>query len=344
MPNVPSMSPELAARLAGIALGHVRREYPNKLDQVLTGPEDLASPRALHPIFYGSFDWHSAVHSHWLLARALRRWPGAENAAAIAARLDEAFTDPAVAGELAFLARPGSAGFERPYGWGWLLMLQAELDAGDGNDFRRWAAALSPLAAAFEARFAAWLPKALYPVRVGAHGSTAFALALAARYAPRARDPGFGAQLAAAARRWYGADRDAQGWEPSGVDFLSPTLMEAECMRRLMAPAEFAAWFEAFLPRLEAGEPRALFTPAEVSDRTDGQIAHLDGLNLSRAWCWRNLAGAAGPAARALMESAAERHLAAALPHLADHYMGEHWLASFALLALDDGFDSAPTA
>jgi DUF2891 family protein len=331
-----SLTPELAESFANIALGHVGREYPNKLDQVLTGAADLASPRALHPIFYGSFDWHSAVHGHWLLARVLRRFPDAPSAGAIAAWLDGAFIEANVAGELAFLARPSAAGFERPYGWAWLLMLQAELEALGLAGGRGWAPTLRPLARAFEARFQAWLPKATYPTRVGTHGSSAFALALAHRYAPFAADHDFGRVLAAAARRWFAADADARPFEPSGVDFLSPTLMEAECLRRLLPDEEFAVWFAAFLPRLANGEPAALFKPAEVSDRTDGQIAHLDGLNLSRAWCWRHLAEVAPADARPRLEGAAARHLAAALPHLADHYMGEHWLASFALLALDD--------
>jgi hypothetical protein len=331
-----TLTADVAARFASIALGHVGREYPNKLDQVLTGPADLAGPRALHPIFYGSFDWHSAVHSHWLLARVLRRFPDAAAAGDIRAWLAGAFTAENVAGELAYLARPSAGGFERPYGWAWLLMLQAELEAHETAEGRGWADALRPLARAFEARFAAWLPKATYPTRVGTHGSSAFALALAQRYAAFAGEPGFEPLLAETARRWFGADADARPFEPSGVDFLSPTLMEAECLRRLIPVDDFAAWFARFLPRLAEGEPATLFEPAMVSDRTDGQIAHLDGLNLSRAWCWRHLAGAAPAALRPRLLDAAERHLAAALPHLADHYMGEHWLASFALLALDE--------
>jgi hypothetical protein len=330
------LTPELANRFAGIALGHVGREYPNKLDHVIAGPVDLEGPRALHPIFYGSFDWHSSVHSHWLLARVLRRFPGLAEARRIAAWLDGAFTEANVAGELAYLARPSSGGFERPYGWAWLVMLQAELEQHETPAGRRWAASLRPLARTFEARFLAWLPKATYPVRVGTHGSSAFALALAHRYAPFAASPAFGAALTEAARRWFARDRDARPFEPNGVDFLSPTLMEAECLRRLLAPNEFAAWFADFLPNLARGEPATLFEPAQVSDRTDGQIAHLDGLNLSRAWCWRHVAEAAGPALRPQLLDAAARHLEAALPHLAEHYMGEHWLASFALLALDE--------
>jgi hypothetical protein len=328
-----SLTPDLAERLARIALGHVGREFPYKLDQVLTGPEDLATPRALHPIFWGSFDWHSSVHSHWLLARSLRRFPEIPAGGEIRAWLAGAFTAANVAGELAFLARPGAAGFERPYGWAWLLKLQAEMEAHPGE---AWAAALRPLARAFEARFTAWLPKATYPTRVGTHGSSAFALTLAHAYAPFAADGGFGERLRETAQRWYLADADARPFEPSGADFLSPTLMEAQCLRLSLAADDFAAWFAAFLPRLAEGEPSALFTPATVSDRSDGQIAHLDGLNLSRAWGWRHLA-AAGPAAlRPRLLAVAAAHLDAALPHLASDYMGEHWLASFALLALDD--------
>ena len=191
-----TMTPDLAERFAAIALGHVGREYPNKLDQVLTGAGDLQSPRALHPIFYGSFDWHSAVHSHWLLARMLRRFPDIAAAAAIRAWLDQAFTEANVAGELAYLARPGAGGFERPYGWAWLLMLQAELETHASDDGRRWAAALRPLARAFEARFLAWLPKATYPVRVGHArqlGLRPGRWRIAMRRSPA--DPGFGDAL-----------------------------------------------------------------------------------------------------------------------------------------------------
>jgi hypothetical protein len=333
------MTPALAGQFARIALGHVTREYPSKLDQVLAGPQDLAGPRALHPIFWGSFDWHSAVHSHWLLARLYRRFPDLEGAAAVRERLDEAFTLENVAGELAFLERPSSRGFERPYGWGWLLKLQAELERADFDDGRRWAGTLRPLARAFAQRFLDWLPKAHYPVRSGVHSSSAFAFILALDYAETARDAALAEALRASAAAWFARDADCQAWEPSGHDFLSPALTEAECMRRVLPPERFAPWFARFLPRLDKGEPRSLFEPARVSDRSDGQIAHLDGLNLSRAWCWRSLAGAAPEALRPRLLEAAERHLAAGLPHLDADYMGEHWLASFALLALDDGDD-----
>jgi hypothetical protein len=330
------LTADLAERFAAIALGHVGREFPNKLDQILAAEGDLATPRVLHPLFYGSFDWHSAVHSHWLLARVLRRHPDIAAAPAIREWLEQAFIEANVAGELAYLARPGAGGFERPYGWAWLVMLQAELEAHETPQGRRWAAALRPLSRAYEARFLAWLPMATYPVRVGTHGSSAFALTLAHRYAPFAADPGFGEALRDAGLRWFEADGDVRPLEPSGADFLSPTLITAECMRLTLPPDAFGAWFARYLPRLAEGEPQALFTPAVVSDRSDGQIAHLDGLSLSRAWCFRHLAEAAPAALRLQLETAAQAHLGAAMPHLADDYMGEHWLASFALLALDE--------
>ncbi|MFI4949409.1 MAG: DUF2891 domain-containing protein [Caulobacterales bacterium] len=327
------LTPELASSFARIALGHVTREYPNKLDHVLDGPADARGPRDLHPIFYGSFDWHSCVHSHWLLASLLRRAPGIAEADAIRARLDDAFTADKVAGEVAYLARPSSRGFVRPYGWGWLLKLQAELMA---HEDPRWAMTLRPLADAFAQRFRDFLPKAHYPIRTGVHSSTAFALALANDYARAAGDEALCALFAEKARAWYLADRDAPAWEPSGDDFLSATLVEAECLRRLLPPAEFAPWFRAFLPRAADRQPASLFTPAVVTDRSDGKIAHLDGLNFSRAWCWRELAATLAPndPLAAVAEAAAREHMAASLPHVAGDYMGEHWLASFALLAL----------
>ena len=212
------LTPSLAERLAGIALGHVTQEWPTKLDHLLRGAEDLRTPRDLHPIFFGSFDWHSSVHTHWLLARLLPHLPG--QAPAIRARFDAAFAPELVAGERAYLARPGTAGFERPYGWAWLLALHRALEALPEP---RWAAGLAPLAADFAARFHAWLPRATYPLRPGMHSNSAFALTLAADWAER-HDPALLALFAATARRWYGADADAQAWEPSGEDFLSPTL------------------------------------------------------------------------------------------------------------------------
>jgi hypothetical protein len=323
------LTPDLAAKLAGLALAHVRREYPYKLDHVMAGPEDVLPPRALHPIFHGSYDWHSCVHGYWLLLRLRREFPDLPEAAAIDALADEMLVPDKVAGELAYLSRPTSTGFERPYGWGWLLKLHAEAVRHDAP----WGAALAPLARAFAARFHAFLPKLTYPIRVGTHFNTAFALVLADDWARR-HDPALQALIGTRARDWFGGDRDCQAWEPGGDEFLSSALSEARLMQRVLGEG-FPAWFAAFLPRAAQREPASLFTPAVVSDRSDGKIVHLDGLNLSRAWCWRAIAaGVDDPGVRAAAGAAADDHIAASLPHVAGDYMGEHWLATFALLAL----------
>jgi len=328
-----TLNRDVAEKFAGLALAHVGREYPNKLDHVMAGDSDVRGPRALHPIFFGSFDWHSCVHGYWLLARLLRRYPHFSAASRIEALFAERISEANVAAECAYLARPASRGFERPYGWGWLLALQAELEqAADTSHAER----MRPLAEVFADRFKAFLPLADYPVRTGVHTSTAFALRLAADYAEPA-DPALYELMRDKALAWYGGDEDAQAWEPSQDDFLSPTLMEAECMRRFLAPSAFRAWFARFLPAAAEGAPATLFAPACVSDRSDGKIAHLDGLNFSRAWCLRAIASAheaESPLARRA-RAAADTHIAASLPHVAGDYMGEHWLATFALLALE---------
>jgi hypothetical protein len=327
------LTPELASRFATIALGHVTREYPNKLDHVLNGAADAQGPRALHPIFYGSFDWHSCVHGHWLLASLYRQFPHVEGLG-IRDLLDDQFTADKVRGELAYLSRPESRGFERPYGWAWLLMLAAELARHTSEEGRAWSVALAPLAEAFAERFLHFLPIASYPIRAGTHANTAFAMALAWDYAAVADDWPLAQAIAERAYRWYGQDVDCQAWEPDGDAFLSPALIEAECMRRILAPEEFRTWFARFLPDVGLEQPAALFAPAQVSDRSDGKIAHLDGLNLSRAWCWRGIATGLAEPEKAVALAAAERHLEASLPWVAGDYAGEHWLASFALLAL----------
>ncbi|HZZ35148.1 MAG TPA: DUF2891 domain-containing protein [Caulobacteraceae bacterium] len=325
---------QTAGRLARAALGHVGREYPNSLQHVLTDAADARTPRELHPIFYGSYDWHSCVHGHWLLASLLRLQPELAEADAIRAHFGAGYTQSAVEGELAYLDRPSARGFERPYGWAWLLKLEAELVAHDAD----WSRTMRPLAGAFVDRFTAFLPKADYPLRAGVHSNTAFALALCLDYARASGNGVFEGVVTDKARAWYGADAGCQAWEPSGDEFLSPALMEAELMRRILPPPEFGLWFARFLPEAGEGRPASLFTPAAVSDRSDGKIAHLDGLNLSRAWCWRGIASSLkdGDPVKARALSAAQTHLAASLPYVTGDYMGEHWLASFALLALMD--------
>ena len=326
----------IAEKFAALALAHVSREYPNIMQHALSGPADIVGPRQAHPIFFGSYDWHSCVHGYWLLARLVRRYPDLSAAAQIGSLFDERITAANVAGEIVYLVRPEARGFERPYGWGWLLALQCELDQHRNGAGARAAETLRPLAQTFADRFRAFLPLSDYPVRTGVHSSTAFALRLAADYA-EPNDPDLFMLMRDKVFAWYGEDQAAQAWEPSQDDFLSPTLMEAECMRRFLAPGAFAAWFEDFLPQASAGAPASLFSPARISDRTDGKIAHLDGLNFARAWCWRSIASALGeahPIAKRA-RAAADLHIGASLPHVAGDYMGEHWLATFALLALE---------
>ena len=330
------LTPAIASKFATLALAHLTREYPNKITHSLAGPQDVRSPRELHPIFYGSYDWHSCVHGYWLVLRLLDRYPELPQAAEIRTVVDAHFTPANVAGELAYLSLPHNRGFERPYGWAWLLALAGQLDAMRSPEAIRWAATLAPLTNAFIDRFTEFLPKASYPVRVGTHFNTAFALALALEFAHATGRTAFATLIEETAWRWYKSDADCQAWEPGGDDFLSSSLMEAELMRRALPLDAFSLWFGRFFPRLAQREPATLFTPVTVTDRTDGKIAHLDGLNLSRAWCQRSLAGALpdGDPRKALLENAAEAHLKAALAHVAGDYMGEHWLATFALLAL----------
>ena len=336
------LTPDHAAAFARAALGHVAREFPHKLDHVLNGPADARTPAELHPIFHGSFDWHSCVHGWWTLARIARVFPGLPESAEIERRLDLAFTPEAVAGELAYLNRASARGFERPYGWAWLLKLAEELGRREDDAGRRRAEALAPLARAFAERFRAFLPLCDYPVRSGAHLNTAFALRLALDYAEASGDAGLADLACSRLVAWHGGDVAAQAWEPDQDSFLSPTLMEAAAVRRALSEEGFRMWLGGFLPDAARGSPAALFEPAHVSDRTDGKIAHLDGLNLSRAWCWREIASgldAADPL-RVVALDAAERHLDASLAHVTGDYMGEHWLASFALLALDAAPDT----
>lgn len=319
---------DLASHMARIALGHVRKEYPHKLDHVLLSDEDALPPRALHPVFHGSFDWHSCVHGWWMLLTLRRLFPEIAEAATIAKLAADSFTREKVEGELAYLERPLSRGFERPYGWAWLLYLHLESSRHE----EEWALELGRLARAFALRFHDYLRVLTYPIRVGTHFNTAFALVLSLEWAVEF-DPSLAELIANRSLHWFGADRDCQAWEPGGDEFLSPALIEALSLSRTHAP-EFTAWFGHFLPGVSHRQPATLFEPAIVSDRSDGKIAHLDGLNLSRAWCWSSIAPLLPPEEEAISRHCADEHLVAALPHMAGDYMGEHWLASFALLAL----------
>jgi hypothetical protein len=333
--------PTLAERFASLALANIRCEYPHKLDQVLASSADLAAPRALHPSFHGSYDWHSCVHMHWLLARVRRAFPALAARSAIEAQFDTSFAPAAVAGEAAYLARAHTQSFERTYGWAWLLKLGEELLLADDAKARAWSAELAPLAQAFVARYLGYLPKLRYPIRYGTHANSAFGLAFALDYARKAGEDSLERRCVASAQAWFGADRDAPAaWEPSGADFLSPALTEALLMSSVLPAREFAAWLHAFLPGVAERQPTSLFVPAEVGDRADPQLVHLDGLNLSRAWCMRAIAQALpqGDARAPVLREAADAHFAAGMSGIASgEFVGEHWLASFALLAAHAG-------
>ena len=338
----PALLRENAPGYAAVALANIAREFPADVGHTVRGPEDLPRrPRERTPVFYGSFDWHSCVEMHWLLVRLLRSVPDVIPAADIRAELEARFDGAALAAEARFIADPDNRNRERPYGWGWGLALVHELAAWDDADARRWAARFAPLGDALAANFLGWLPLATYPIRYGVHANSAFGISLAlphARDRAAAGDPRLLDALVGAARRWYTGDVDYPGgWGPSGFDFLSPALTEAELMAQLLPGPAFAAWLARFLPGIASGEPMALFTPAVVSDARDGHIAHLHGLNASRAWCWRRLAEAlpADDPRVTVARDAMARHAAAALPHaVGDDYMVEHWLAAYAVLLL----------
>ena len=331
-----ALTPELAGSFARVALANVAREYPRKLDHLLAAPHGDLTPRKVHPAFYGSYDWHSAVHMHWLLVRVLRLHPGLPEAAAIVKLLDTHLAPDSIAVERAYFDGAGRRTFERPYGWAWLLELQAEAlrlakNSGDGGHYAK---ALDPLARFLAGRMLEFISGAPYPIRIGMHPSTAFACVLALDYARVAGDKALEAGIGTAARKWYLADRDAPlAYEPSLADFLSPALVEAQLMSEILEPEEFRPWLDAFLPHGLG----PLAVPPVVADRADAQVVHLDGLSLSRAWALRRVTSAlpADDPRRGKFEEAARRHFAAGLPQaVGGDYVGEHWLASFAALAL----------
>lgn len=325
-----SLDWEALERAARLALDSVRREYPNHIGHWMNGDADAKTPRELHPAFYGCLDWHSAVHGHWLLARLARLAPERPLAEEARAVLETSLTRENIAAEAAYMDADGRASFERPYGTAWLLRLAQELRGWEDPDARRWAEALRPLESRCARSLSDWAGKIPLPVRTGTHGQTAFAFGLSLDYARAAGDAAFARTLEEASLRLFAADRNGPiGYEPSGHDFLSPCLSEADLLRRVLPAGEFASWFDAFLP----GDAAASLKPGVVADKSDGQLAHWDGLNLSRAWMLDAIARAlpeGHPRARALSD-ASRRHREAGLASLVDtHYMGGHWLGSFA--------------
>lgn len=333
--QVPSFDAAAAQRFADLALGCVHREYPNKIAHVLSSDADVQPPRQLTPAFFGCFDWHSSVHGHWLLARLARTFPQAPFAAPARAALARSLTASNLAAEAAYLGAASRPEFERPYGLAWLLQLAAELREWDDPQARAWSAALAPLERAAVLRLKSWLPKLTYPIRAGEHSQTAFALGLVTDWARVAGDAEMRKLLETAARAHHLADRGCPlGYEPSGQDFLSPCLAEADLMRRFLTPVELAAWLGGLLPTVPLDGSTSWLPVAVVSDRADGKLAHLDGLNLSRAWMLEGIAaGLPGgdPRLRSLRATAALHRSAGLSAVTGEHYEGGHWLGSFAV-------------
>ncbi len=338
----PALTREQASAFAKLALKNLDQEFPHKPGVVWAKADEVKSPKATHPAFFGSFDWHSAVHGHWMLVRVVKLYPDLPEAKKIREVLTAHLTADNIKAETAVFARKENKSFERPYGWAWLLKLATELHTWDDADARTWSANLKPLADLIASRYVEFFPKQTHPVRSGVHSNTAFGLTFAHDYAKATGDKKLREAIEERAKSYYGKDADAPArWEPDGVDFFSPSLCEADLMRRVLTADEFQAWLTQYLPGLAKGEPATLFTPATVTDRTDGHLVHLDGLNLSRAWCLKGIVRAlsADDARRKTLLESAAKHAEAGLKHVTSgDYAGEHWLASFAvyLLSMDE--------
>ena len=332
---VPSLDEAAAARFANLALHCAHLEYPNKISHTLGSDADVRPPRELAPAFFGCYDWHSSVHGHWLLARLARQFPQAPFAAEARAALARSLTPARIAGEVTYFQTPGRASYERPYGLAWLLLLAAELREWDDPQARQWSQALAPLEVEAAQRLRSWLPKLRYPIRVGEHSQTAFAFGLVHDWARVTRDVEMQFSIEAKARAFYASDTNCPlAYEPSGEDFLSPCLAEADLMRRILPPREYGKWLRRFLPVVPASSKKPWLAPAEVTDRSDPKLAHLDGLNLSRSWMLLGIASGLAQGDRRIgaLNAAAEAHAAAALPAVTgEHYEGGHWLGTFAV-------------
>ena len=317
-----------AARFARLALDCVHKQYPTKIAHSLNSDADVKPPRELTPAFYGCYDWHSSVHGHWLLVRLVRLFPDAPFSGEARAAVAQSLTAANIAQEVKYLETEGRGSFERPYGLAWLLQLAAELHEFDDPDARRWSAALHPLEQAVTAHIASWMPKLEHPIRTGEHNNTAFSIGLMLDYARVTENAAFGKLVDSRARDYYLKDKGCPlNYEPSGEDFLSPCLAEADVVRRLLPPAEFARWFAAFLPRVE-------LEPTHVADPSDGKLYHLAGLNLSRAWMLEGIVSGLTPAdsRRTALTALGGRLAQTGLDSIkSEHYEGGHWLGSFAV-------------
>jgi Protein of unknown function (DUF2891) len=330
-----ALDPAAAARFAGLALKCLHAEYPNHISHTLDSDADALPPHVLNPAFYGCFDWHSDVHGHWLLARLLRLFPDAPFAPMARSELARSLTAQNIAAEVAYLTRAGRASFERPYGLAWLLQLSAELRNWNDPQAQEWAKVLRPLETEAASRFKSWVPKLHYPIRVGEHDQTAFSFGLVWDWAAVAGDAQMRSVLTDAAQRFYAENRNCPlNYEPSGEDFLSPCLAEADFMRRVQGPTAFGRWLSEFLPGIPQSADSPWLQPAVVTDRADPKLAHIDGLNLSRAWMLEGIAHGLKPGDRRIpvLLAIAKRHREAALPAVTgEHYEGGHWLGTYAV-------------
>ncbi len=329
---------EKASKFAAMAMQCIEKEYPNKLSHVMNDEKEVLNPKTLHPAFYGCFDWHSAVHGHWMLIRLLKTFPDLPEAANIRAALNRNLTKTNILKEVEYLGQANRKSFERTYGWAWLLKLVEELYLWNDPDGKVWLKNLAPLETDIVKRYIDFLPKQTYAIRTGVHPNTAFGLAFGMDYARTAKNKNLEKVLIERTYFYYSRDTKCPAaWEPGGEDFFSPCLMEAALMQRVMKPKEFIRWFHAFLPHSKEGKPRGLMEPAVVTDRSDGKLVHLDGLNLSRAWCMKRIAAALprGDKAREKLLQAMRLHMEDALKNIhSGEYAGEHWLASFATYLL----------
>jgi hypothetical protein len=345
-PVHPQFDVQSAERFANLALACVHKEYPNKIAHSLNSDADVAPPRRLTPAFYGCYDWHSSVHGHWLLVRIARMYPQSPSVPKIRAALKQSITPENISQEVKYLNENGRASFERPYGLAWLLQLGAELREWNDPEGKELSANLQPLEAAAVLRIKTWMPKLSHPVRIGEHAQTAFAMGLMLDYARLVKDQEFESMLTAKARQFYLDDKNCPlNYEPSGEDFLSPCLGEADVMRRVLAPQEYATWLRSFLPTIPTNGTRWL-TPVVSPDPSDPKLAHLDGLNLSRAWMLEGIASGLpkGDPRLLSLNMTAKAHRDAGLAAITgEHYEGSHWLGSFAVyLVTQRGIQKGP--
>jgi hypothetical protein len=333
-----SLSEERASHFAKLALKCIHQEYPNKPGEVLGSDKDVKPVREYRPAFYGCFDWHSAVHGHWMLVKIMKTFPQLSEANQIKAAIDRNITAENIAVEVKFFLDSNNKTFERTYGWAWFLKLAEELHTWDHPKAREWEAALQPLTDLLCNYYLDFLPKLVYPVRVGEHSNTAFGLAFALDYARATQNKALETIIIARARDFYLNDKNCPiSWEPSGFDFLSPCLTEAELMARVLPDGEFIPWIMQFLPDSSAFGLYIPNDPAGVIDRTDGKLVHLDGLNYSRAWAMCIIAGRMDRINQLILGDAAQFHLYHSLPFISDgNYEGEHWLATFAVYAMTE--------